>query len=363
MFSFRSWWRRIAAASVFSCLSAMGAPPSLTTIQDTLYKADGTRFSGTVTISWTNFNSADQNPVPIQSITQQIVNGTFKVQLIPTTTASAGANYTVKYSSEGKFQYTEIWAVPPSTSPLKIRDVRVGTGEVVTPLPLRAQVEIADVNGLAAELNVRPTRGAGYTFARAAVISASGQLDAASGNLADCVRVDGSSGPCGATSTQGATGSIAFADAETPLGAVDGVNLQFTVANVPQPAASLALYRNGILMKPGADFVLGGNAITFSVDSIPQTGDLLTANYRYGSSTAAPAANFVDAESPSGAVDGSNASYTLGKTPTPVVSLQLYRNGILMRQGVDYDVSGSTVVFRSGAVPQAGDLLQASYRY
>ena len=363
MFSFRSWWRRIAAASVFLCLSVMGAPPSLTTIQDTLYKADGTRFNGTVTISWTNFSTADQNTIPVQAITQRIVNGWFKVELAPTTTASAGANYTVKYSSEGKFQYTETWAVPSSTSPLRIRDVRVGAGNVVTPPPVLTQVEIADVNGLTNELNARPSRGAGYTAARAAVINASGQLDAASGNLTDCVRVDGSSGPCGTPSSQGTTGSLAFADAETPAGAVDGVNALYTVANTPQPAASLALYRNGVLMKPGVDFVLAGSNITFSADSVPQSGDLLTANYRYGTTTPTGAMNFVDAESPSGVVDGSNANYTLAQAPSPAASLQLYRNGILMRQGVDYDVSGSTATFRTGAVPQAGDLLQASYRY
>lgn len=363
MFSFRSWWHRIAAASVFLCATATGATPSLTTIQDTLYKADGTRFNGTVTISWTNFSSADQSTIPVQAITQQIVNGAFKVQLFPTTTASAGANYTVKYSSEGKFQFTEIWAVPPSTAVLRIRDVRVGTGNVVTPPPVLTQVEIGDVNGLTNELAARPSRGSGYTAARAAVINAAGELDAAAGNLSDCVRVDGTSGPCGTTTGPVTPGSVAFADAETPAGTVDGVNAQFTVAHTPLPAASLALYRNGILMKPGADFVLSGTTVTFTVDSLPQTGDLLVANYRYGASTAAPAMNFVDAESPAGTVDGVNASYTLVQAPSPVASLQLYRNGILMRQGVDYDVTGSAVVFRSGAVPQAGDLLQASYRY
>jgi hypothetical protein len=36
--------------------SAVAVPP-LTTIQDVLYKADGTRFNGTLTISWSSFDA------------------------------------------------------------------------------------------------------------------------------------------------------------------------------------------------------------------------------------------------------------------------------------------------------------------
>ena len=41
----------------------------------------------------------------------------------------------------------------------------------------------------------------------------------------------------------------------------------------------------------------------------------------------------------------------------------LYLNGLLMDQGLDYTVSGSTVTFALASTPQPGDLLLASYRY
>src|SRR3982074_2762088 len=97
-----------------ACAGVLSAAPSLTTIQDILYKADGTRFNGTINIQWNNFQAGDASIVATQSITLQIVNGVLKVQLVPTTNASAGANYQINYSSAGRFQFNETWAVPPS---------------------------------------------------------------------------------------------------------------------------------------------------------------------------------------------------------------------------------------------------------
>ena len=121
-------------------------------------------------------------------------------------------------------------------------------------------------------------KGVGFGIGRAAVINQAGQLDAASGNLGDCVRVDGSSGPCG-TGGGGAGGS--FADAEIPAGVVNGSNTVFTLASTPSPAGSLELYRNGLLQKQSADYQISTNTITFFLASVPQTGDLLVASYRF----------------------------------------------------------------------------------
>jgi hypothetical protein len=114
----------VPAASI----GLLHAAPSLTTIQDILYKADGTRFNGAINIQWNNFQAADTSIVATQSLTVQIVNGVLKVQLVPTTNASPGANYQVMYSSAGQYQFTETWAVPPSTATLQVKDVRVGIG-------------------------------------------------------------------------------------------------------------------------------------------------------------------------------------------------------------------------------------------
>ena len=93
--------------------------------------------------------------------------------------------------------------------------------------------------GLENELALRPQEGVGFTVGRAAVINTSGQIDGAAGNLSDCVRVDGSSGPCGS----GGGGVLpSFSDGEMPAGTINGSNTVFTLAFTPSPAASLDLF-------------------------------------------------------------------------------------------------------------------------
>ncbi|HLJ49700.1 MAG TPA: hypothetical protein VKU01_26990 [Bryobacteraceae bacterium] len=281
-------------------ITALYADPALTTIQDILYKANGTRFSGIVQINWTSFQSADSSDVPAQSVTTQVTNGYLRVQLVPTTTATPPANYTVTYNSDGKVQFTETWAVPPSASVLRVADVRVssngetggGAGAVTTP------VQITDVTGLQSALNMRPLAGNGYAPSRAAIIDSGGALESASGNLSDCLHVDGTSGACGAAG--GGAALPAFADSESPAGVVDGVNSAFQLAGAPAPATSLTLYRNGLAMKQGADYSLSGSTISFLAGSVPQPGDVLLASYRTAGLSAAPCAVYAGAGNPNG---------------------------------------------------------------
>jgi hypothetical protein len=258
------------------------AQPALTTIQDILYRADGTRFSGTMFISWSSFLAGDTSNIATASLTVPIVNGVLNVELAPTTTASAGAQYNVTYESGGANQFTEVWAVPPSTTTLRVRDVRLSSGTVIGPAPSTAPIQIGDVTGLANALAVRPTEGAGFSIGRTAIINPSGQIDAAAGNLGDCMHGDGSSGACG-TGTSGGSGGILplFSDGEMPAGALNGINTAFTLLFAPSPAASLILFRNGLLQTQGFDFTLTGNVVTFLAGSLPQAGDELTASYRY----------------------------------------------------------------------------------
>jgi len=270
-------WRKLALLAAGAIGTVVGQP-ALTSIQDVLYRADGTRFTGTMFIRYNSFLAGDTSNVATANLTLPIVNGVLRVRLVPTTTASAGAQYTVTYNSQGIDQFTEIWAVPPSTIPLRVRDVRVSSGTVVGPPPVISPVQISDVTGLVNELSVRPMKGVGFGIGRAAVINQAGQVDAASGNLGDCVRVDGSSGPCG---SGGGVASGSFADSEVPAGAVNGSNTVFTLATAPSPASSLQLYRNGLLMRQGVDYQIATNTITFFIGSVPQSGDLLVASYRF----------------------------------------------------------------------------------
>ncbi len=93
--------------------------------------------------------------------------------------------------------------------------------------------------------------------------------------------MDGSSGPCG--------GQLpSFVDADAPAGIVDGSNTSFMLSARPDPASSLALYRNGLLQKIGSDFGLTGRTITFVAAAAPEAGDTLLASYRLTPSDAVP---------------------------------------------------------------------------
>ena len=270
-------WRRLALLAA-GAIGTVAGQPALTTIQDVLYRADGTRFTGTMFIRYNSFQGGDTSNIATANLTLPIVNGALRVRLVPTTTASAGAQYMVTYNSQGIDQFTEIWAVPPSTLLLRVRDVRVSSGTVVGPPPVVTPVQIGDVVGLTNELAVRPMKGVGFGIGRAAVINQAGQIDSALGNLGDCVRVDGSSGPCGGG---GDLAGASFADSEVPAGAINGSNTVFTLASAPSPAGSLELYLNGLLMRQGADYQISTNTITFFLASVPQSGDLLVTSYRF----------------------------------------------------------------------------------
>jgi hypothetical protein len=341
-----------AVAVLAGAYTAAGAP-ALTKIQDTLYKADGTRFEGVAQIEWKSFQSADGSQVPQQSMTVKIAGGQLRVALVPTTNAKKRMRYTVRFNADGRTQFTEYWDVPPSTSTLAVESVRTAEfGDAIT----AGGATIDDIQGLRTELDVRPRKGSGFLASRAAVINASGALEGAIGAPGDCIRVDGTSGTCG-----GGPGSLSFMDSETPAGSINGLNAVFSLAGTPVTADSLHLFRNGMLLKRGSSYTIVGALITFDPSSIPAQGDVLQAWYRV-SPSGTDSNQYADNEIPSGAVDGSNATFTLGAPPSPAGSLQLYRNGLLQKTGVDFNLMGSVVTFTAVAVPQPGDIIQSTYR-
>jgi hypothetical protein len=343
---------RFALIAVLAAVRIATAAPELTLIQDTLYKADGTRFDGVAQIEWKSFQSADGSEVPQQSISVKIVLGQLRVSLVPTTNASKPVSYAVKFNSDGRTQFIEYWAVPPSSSKLRLKDVR--TQPVAGALTSGSAV-ISDITGLRTELDVRPSKGEAFLASRTAVINTSGSLDGAIGNPGDCVRVDGTSGPCGDTS------SLVFVDSENPAGAMDGSNRVFTLALVPAHPGSLHLFHNGLLLKQGDAYTLAGSIITMASSLPPQAGDILQAWYRLAS-PGMDTVQFSESETPSGVVDGANNTFVLQSAPLPALSLQLFRNGLLQKAGSDFTLNGSTVTFVPEAIPQPQDILQASYR-
>lgn len=258
------------------------AQTGLTTIQDTLYKADGTHFSGSLTIQWSTFDAVNIGTIVQQSKTVTVVNGNLLVQLAPNAGFAAPGNiYTVTYQSDGSQQFTETWTVPVSAVPLTVAEVRTGamtssggggSAGNSTSIPESAVI------GLVADLGQRPSKGPGFGVGAVAVINQNGQIETVVGNVGDCVYVDGTAGSCGGQTSQ-------FFDAEIPGGIVDGTNNSFTLVNPPS-ASSLALFRNGLYMLAGQDYTLNGSTLQFNVAyPPPQPGDTLVANYRIDPST------------------------------------------------------------------------------
>jgi len=291
------WKFRLMAAMTFG-LALGWANPTLTTIQDTLYKADGTAFSGFVLIGWQSFEGADSSNIATSNLTVPIVNGVLSVQLAPNT---GGSSYAVRYVSESKAQFWETWVVPVSVTPVGLQDVRVavapsfsgsGSGGSGGSTGQDTQIPESSVVGLLSDLAMRPQRGAGYAPSQAVYIDSAGLLEAVSGSLTDCVRVNGTSGPCGSSTGPG------FADGETPAGLLNGTNAVFTLANPPSPAASLALYRNGLVQQQNVDYSVAGNVITFAPGSLPVAGDTLMASYR-----------LIDINNPTGLAGGALSGY------------------------------------------------------
>jgi hypothetical protein len=105
------------------------AGPALTTISDTVYRADGTAAAGTVLISWPAFQTAEGDVVAAGNQSVAIgTGGSFTTQLVPNAGASpTGTYYTVVFQLDDYSVRTEYWSVP-ATSPTTITAVRTTPG-------------------------------------------------------------------------------------------------------------------------------------------------------------------------------------------------------------------------------------------
>lgn len=330
-------------------------------------------------------------------------------------------------SSDGTTRWTETWQVPPSSNALSVSGVRTSTstgggggtgttGTTGTTPPASATqyatlpIAMSQVTGLNSAINTLTTSNTANTTAISAAQSSISTLQStatahtnaistlesaatAQANLisslqsASTTQASAISSLQSTASTQGnalsslqttvnalsttvagLSGSssspasgVGFVDAEVPGGSLNGTNAVFSLASTPSPAGSLTLYRNGLLQRPTTDYALSGNGITFTSNAIPRSTDALEAFYRIVGSGTLPA--FTDGEVPAGAINGTNATFTLTATPNPAKSVELFKNGVLQVQGSDYAISGATVTFNGTAIPQSGDALTASYRH
>jgi len=110
-------------------ISAQG--PALTTISDTVFRADGTPAHGVALISWPSFQTAGGNAVAAGTKTVTLGSGgAFSAQLVPNVGATPAITYyTVVFQLDDGTVRHEYWVVP-TTSPTTIAAIRTtpGTG-------------------------------------------------------------------------------------------------------------------------------------------------------------------------------------------------------------------------------------------
>ncbi len=143
-----------------------------------------------------------------------------------------------------------------------------------------------------------------------------------------------------------------------PVGNVDGVNNSFVLNNTPIFPLNLKVNVNGVLQQANIDYRLSGNVITFIVP--PSANSSVLTYYRNTSILNLSTYNYVDAIIPSGNINGINNTFTLPTIPSPPSSLQLFLNGFLLKENVDFSLSGNVITYIK--IPNRGNHI-AFYNY
>lgn len=140
---------------------------------------------------------------------------------------------------------------------------------------------------------------------------------------------------------------------EAPAGAVNGVNVTYTLSQTPAASNTLNLYLDGLKQREATDYTIVGDTITML--AAPATGQDLWANYV----VSAAGLTWSD-EAPAGAVDGVNDTFTLSVAPADDQTLHLFQNGLRQREGTDFTIVGDTITMTDP--PAVGQDLWANFR-
>ena len=116
-------------AMMTGCVSIAVAQMSTTTVQDTVYSANGTPASGTVLVSWGSFTTAGGQTVPAGSTSATIgVAGQLTIALAPNAGATPmGSYYTAVFHLSDGTTSREYWVVPvtvPGGGPATLAEIK-----------------------------------------------------------------------------------------------------------------------------------------------------------------------------------------------------------------------------------------------
>jgi hypothetical protein len=125
----RLFYLRVGCVLLAMAGQALAQTPTLTTISDRVYRADGSPAGGTLLISWPPFTTASGATVAAGNTNIALgSNGSFTAQLAPNAGANpAGTVYTVTYQLSDGTVKTENWSIG-TTSPETISQVRTLAG-------------------------------------------------------------------------------------------------------------------------------------------------------------------------------------------------------------------------------------------
>ena len=142
----------VAIALLGACYGA-AAQVVTTTIQDTVYRADGTPASGTVVVSWPTFTTAAGQAVAAGNTSAAIgPNGALSVALAPNAGATpTGSYYTAVLHLDDGTTSQQYWVVPVSATPVTLATIenQVLPTSVAMQTASRAYVDqaIAQISG------------------------------------------------------------------------------------------------------------------------------------------------------------------------------------------------------------------------
>lgn len=107
------WPILIAVVAFWNAGSAMAATPVKTTVQDTVYRADGSVASGTLLIAWPAFTSANGDAVAAGTMSVKIgASGGVSIALVPNTGSNPASSYKVTLRASDGVVSEEYWTVP-----------------------------------------------------------------------------------------------------------------------------------------------------------------------------------------------------------------------------------------------------------
>jgi len=130
----------VVAATSSRLYAAPQSGPALTSVVDTVYRADGSEAQGTLVITWPAFVQANGAAVAAGVLNVTLgTNGALSVALATNATANpAGVYYTVVYQLGPGEVRTEYWVVPTS-SPATLAQVRTTPGSGTAGQPVSMQ--------------------------------------------------------------------------------------------------------------------------------------------------------------------------------------------------------------------------------